>query len=274
VVLPNLTIIFTAIIVTLFCLLLLVITQKRLNIPPKNYYRLIIVALPFSIIINLFKIPLLHDLFSSSLTQNSLSFHQIIIWLLIVGVTEETIKVLPVFFPPLNKKIRSIKELTIIGWCLGTGFGIGEIWFLAIQYSFAYGNSNHWLSWITGFGVERFFVVFGHAAFTIIALKGLEKSYWRFTCSFSMAILLHGLYDSPILLYSAGFLNKIEMNLIILMELICVFILVYYLLFVIGTSLNEVSEEQRKKIKTNLLKRAEKATLKDGNLKFKKNNQY
>lgn len=60
-----------------------------------------------------------------------------------MGVTEETIKVLPVFFPPLNKKILSNKELTIIGWCLGTGFGIGEIWFLAIQYSFAYGNSNH-----------------------------------------------------------------------------------------------------------------------------------
>ncbi|MFX0211968.1 MAG: PrsW family glutamic-type intramembrane protease [Candidatus Hodarchaeota archaeon] len=255
----NQDVVIAAILTTLFLGLVLIFVQYRLSITPKKYYSCIAIALPLSALINIIKIPILHILFSTSLEKDSLVFLDLILWLVIVGISEEVVKVLPVFLPYLNKIEHSSQQLAILGWCLGAGFGIGEIWFLTIQISMQIEETQYnWLTLLSGFGFERFFVVFAHITFTLIALKGLEIGRRKFLETITLAALFHGVFDSPILLHTAGYLTYFEMIMIVFLELILTFMAAFYLFYINYTSVR-ILEDERTIQKSNLLLRAKEA---------------
>ncbi len=255
----NYDIIIAASITTLLLLFILVYVQQRLSIAPRIYYGFISIALPLSSLINLLKVPLIYTLFSSALENESLDFIDIIIWLAIVGISEEVIKILPITMPRLNKIEHNSQQLAILGWCLGTGFGIGEIWYLVFQISMTSEETQYnWLALLNGFGMERFFVVFVHAALTLIAVKGLEEGKRNFLKTLTIAAILHGFFDSPILLHQIGYFSYLEMIIIVFMEMIGTFVAAIYLFFTYYSSTISPLEERIVQ-KRNLLIRAKKA---------------
>ncbi|MFX1512895.1 MAG: hypothetical protein ACFFCQ_09940 [Promethearchaeota archaeon] len=84
----------------------------------------------------------------------------------------------------------------------------------------------------------------------------LEPCFFR--KSITLAAILHGNFDSPILFHTAGYLSYIEMTVIVFMELVCTFIAAVYLFFFYYTSYQTLLEERIVQ-KNELLLRAQKA---------------
>jgi uncharacterized membrane protein YhfC len=221
------------------------------------FYLTIISGLPLSYLINQIKLPISVLIFES----HALDLSYGILWVLIVGLTEESIKfvlfiliivILTIF------KIQSYRNSVIVAFCVGIGFGIGEIWYLSSLLIFS--NSTAivgigWLAWLGGFGFERFFVTFGHAAMFIIIIAGFRKNNIQTFVYLVLAILLHALYDLPIILNAVGLITSLELTLIIVLELIFGFIASFFLL---DYFLRYQNKSERNIKKFELLKRAQK----------------
>lgn len=252
----NIDILIAAFITTLFVIFILIIVQKRMDFDSNYYYGLVILAFPFSTIINSLKIPLLDFLFIVKASMNSLTVIDVILWLLIVGLTEEFIKSAPVIILLFKRVPLNSRNLAMIGWSLGAGFGIGEIWYLAYNVAIQPIELPGWVLLLSGFGMERFFVVFAHALFTMVALRGLkEKKFRYFAVTFLVAIGLHSLLNGPIFLPTLGILTIFEMQLILFLELIIVFVGAFYILLVFSRT-TDLDSPSRLQEKEKLLQRA------------------
>ena len=229
----NTDVLIAALITTVLLVLILIVIQKKMNFPGKLFYISIICALPLSYLINQIKIPILVDLFQSKVLDKTLTLTDGILWVLIVGFTEELIKFI-VFLSILHFiKLNKQKNATIVAYCVGIGFGIGEIWWLTSEFIFLNSPSLiglGWTAWLSGFGFERFFVTFGHAAIFMVVLFGYRKNSLSTLLYLGVAMVLHALYDFPIILSTIGIITSIEMALIVFLELIYGFIVSFYLL--------------------------------------------
>jgi uncharacterized membrane protein YhfC len=87
---------------------------------------------------------------------------------------------------------------------LGIGFGIGEIWYLAWQFSMVPGFSGYPFYYFGGFIGERMIVVFLHGVMTAIAVVGFLKGKKGFLVGYSVAVLLHTLTNIGAVLYQIG----------------------------------------------------------------------
>ena len=229
----NTDILIAATITTVFILIILFFIQRRMKFPGKLFYFSIICALPLSYIINQIKIPILTNLFQSKVIAKTLTLSDGILWVLIVGFTEELIKfivfLMILYFITSDKQ----KKSTIVAYCVGIGFGIGEIWWLVSEFIFLDSPSLiglGWTAWLSGFGFERFFVTFGHAAIFMVVLFGYRRNSASTLVYLVIAMILHALYDFPIILNAIGLITSLEMTLVVFLELICGFIASFYLL--------------------------------------------
>ncbi len=192
----NNQIYITAAVITCFALIILFLIQFTLKFNWKFYWLPCISMLPVSFIINFTAKNWLLGALSLWTPQNQLVIFLVyyVIWVLIIGITEELIKIVPIALPPLRNHMKETEVGKIeIGWALGTGFGIGEVWYLA--YVLSIGTSIDGFLWyqLTGFIFERLLVIFVHAAFTILALYGFNKR--KLWLTIIMAILVHGIID-------------------------------------------------------------------------------
>lgn len=248
----------TALIVTGLIILIMIILQRRYHFPPILFYVVILCALPLSFGINTFvKIPLLNFLgFQAKATNNTLTFLDSIIWVLIVGFTEEGIKFLLFILILYFIKSQKEKQSTIIAYCVGIGFGIGELWYLGWPYIFPSSNALFGvgiLSWLSGFGLERFLTTFTHATMFILILYGYRKNTLTLILTLGLAMVIHALVDLPILLSAIGMISPLELSMIVYLELICTFVASFYLLDYFSRTPLDNDRENKKQ---QLLKRA------------------
>jgi len=240
---------------TILILLILIVIQKKLTLNGKVFYITLITALPLSYLINQIKLPISQWLFAN----HALDLSYGIIWVLIVGITEESIKFLLflslfAYLKHVNK--NSFRNEVIITYCVGIGFGIGEIWYLLSLLIFSVSpiiQGNGWLVYLGGFGFERFFVTFGHAALFMIILFGWKKNKEQLLFYLIIAMLFHALYDFPIILNAVGLISSLELVLTIVLEIIFGFLVSFYLL---DYFLRYKDTSERSIQKSELLKRA------------------
>lgn len=215
--------------------LIMISIQRKLRISPILFYTTIICALPLSYLINTFvKIPVLNSSgFQAKASDGTLTLLEAIVWALFVGFTEEGIKC--ILFTSILYFIKTQKEKssTIIAYCVGIGFGLGELWYLGWPYIFPKTNAllgAGLLSWISGFGFERFFTTFTHAAIFMVILYGYRRNKRSLFLFLGLAMIIHALIDFPILLTVIGIISPLVLSITLFLELICGFIASFYLL--------------------------------------------
>lgn len=251
-------VLLTAILTTGLIGIIMIIIQRKMHFEPLLFYVSILCALPLSFVINTFvKIPILYmSGFEAKASNGTLTLVDAILWALWVGFTEEGIKF--VLFLLILTIIESRKEekSTIIAYCVGIGFGIGELWYLGWSYIFPTTNALFGvslLSWLSGFGFERFFTTFTHAALFMVMLYGYRKNRITMFLALGVAMVLHALVDFPILLKVIGVIGPFALSLTVFLELICGLLASFYLLdYFARTPVNN----QREVKKQELLQRA------------------
>jgi len=117
-------------------------------------------------------------------------------------LTEEPIKLWVLLIPWLFHRIN-IKNRINIAVAIGVGFGIGELWMLAHQFSKV--PSIAQLPWYSfgGYIQERFLVCFMHGAFTASAIIFFRKKF--FIPALLLGMFLHYLGNFPIFLAAINF---------------------------------------------------------------------
>lgn len=120
---------------------------------------------------------------------------------LYVPITEEAAKLWFLLLPPLFKKVNS-KNIIRTSMAVGLGFGIGEMWLIAVRLA----NSPQigslpWYS-LGGYINERFMVCIMHGVFTAMALRQLRRVFFM---GIAGAAFLHFLGNFPIYLAGINF---------------------------------------------------------------------
>jgi uncharacterized membrane protein YhfC len=122
--------------------------------------------------------------------------------LLLVGVSEEAIKLVPVLVPPIRKSIRVLGSAIPMAFAIGLGFALGEIWYVAYRISITDpGIASMPFYLLGGFISERVGTVVVHSFLALVALRGLLLRWPRFLLSASAAMLLHALVDATAMLF-------------------------------------------------------------------------
>ena len=193
----------------------------------KSFYVFLVIGLPLSPLVNLcIKKPVFGYLLATFNLQESpkkwpLWFGLIV--LIIVGVTEELIKVLPLVFKRFNALVTDKKNAFSIASFLGLGFGIGEIWYLAwsihIKDPKIAALPFYMLS---GFTSERALAVLSHIVFLMFPLFGLLEGTRGFTLGLSIGILLHSVFDTIAMLYQMDIISVGIASILLIAESIIV----------------------------------------------------
>lgn len=200
-------IIIWSIISTILSLLLLLFIKdidKNINLKTKIFT--ILISLSLCPVVNIYiKRPIFYfieNFFNISNELKNAPFIYIIIIPIIVSITEETIKIFPIIFKIINKYRNEKNSFFSLGFIVGLGFGIGEIWYLAfnfIEYSKKYSFFE-----LSGFGSERLFATFLHGFMTSLLFYGISIN--KGLNYFLFVIFIHTIIDLPPAFYQAGYL--------------------------------------------------------------------
>jgi uncharacterized membrane protein YhfC len=161
-------------------------------------------GLPLSAVVNMFvKGPLFGSLVALArlpADQALWPFWFSLLILVLVGVTEEAIKLLPLIFRSLRAFLDDPGWALGMGLLFGIGFGVGEAWFLAYGMQGLAAPYTFWQ--LQGFGGERIFAICIHAFLTAFFVYGIGRNrLWLF---YLLAIALHTVADAGAMLYQAG----------------------------------------------------------------------
>lgn len=188
---------------------------------PMSYITFTFIRVPIvKFVINCFKIPQ---------TVTAWPLWYVALVLLYAPVTEELIKLLPLFLSWIRKKI-SFNNRIAIGLMIGLGFGIGELWLVASWFSRnVYIAGYHWYQ-LWGYILERLISCFSHGVFTTVALKGLGN---KFTKYIIYAIGLHALSNLPIVMSRLG---VIKLSTIVFQNISLLYLLLFliFLIFILS----------------------------------------
>jgi uncharacterized membrane protein YhfC len=122
--------------------------------------------------------------------------------LLLVGVSEEAIKLAPVLAPSVRKEVRARNSAVPMAFAIGLGFALGEIWYLAYRIHFQDpATARLPVYMLGGFVSERIATLVLHSFFVLLALRGLLISTPRFLIGGAAAVAAHALVDATALLY-------------------------------------------------------------------------
>jgi hypothetical protein len=189
-----------------------------------KYLALIFVTLPFSFIVNLLiKASILDFAVSSAGVYSQLStawpFWLLVFVLFLSPITEEAIKLTPLVAKQARKLVRSSSALWV-GMALGIGFGMGEIWYLAWQFSMVPQFAGYPFYYFTGFIGERLIVVFLHGVMTAIAVVGFLKGSKGLLLGYLGAILLHALTNVGALLFQIQVIDEVFASIYLLVPIL------------------------------------------------------
>lgn len=198
-----------------------------------KYLALLLIALPFSVIVNLFiKAPVLNLVLSSAAVSSQLSvatpWWLILFVLFLSPITEEAIKLSPLLAKQLRRIINRTSALWI-GMMLGVGFGIGEIWYLAWQYSMVPGFAGYPFYYFGGFIGERLIVVSLHGVMTAVAVVGFLKGKKGLLVGYVIAVLLHALTNVGAVLTQIGLWDKSRATIYLAVPIIVAILIFEYL---------------------------------------------
>lgn len=195
---------------------------------------LILLSLPLSFIANSIKGPLYFLLCKIFGIKEPLNEWPI--WftsgITIIGAAiEEIVKILPLLL--LMKVVAKIKmdkkSIYCRGLILGAGFGIGEIWLVALsaaltEVDYTKGLKN-FLMILSGFGTERLMAVFIHTFLTgIVAFGVVQKRLFRY---FLVATFLHSIINIPAVLFQKGLFSQ-RVSSFLIMMIFCLFMFIFF----------------------------------------------
>lgn len=175
----------------------------------KYWYLYFIITFPLSTIVNL---SIKKEIFQTMICLFNLSEESKFwpLWFLalanfIAPLTEEAIKLLPIIFSEVRKSLQDRTKAYIFGLLLGTGFGIGEIWYLAYSLNLSKSAlvSGPFL-YLIGFFSERVGAVLIHGALTAIVFFGYNKNFIKY---YFIAVAFHYLINIGAALYQRGLLS-------------------------------------------------------------------
>lgn len=183
----------------------------------KIYGLFLIFMLPFSALVNLLiKTPLNQLVVKNFELQGGVNLQQPLFYLLFLAflapVTEEIIKILPIFHPAVRKKFQ--KDPLWFGAWLGLGFGLGEALFIA--YGISKSSQFVGLPWYAfgGYLGERFVVCLIHALLTAIFTWFIFQK--KFFTGFGLVILLHFFVNLGAFLLALGVIGLPFVNILLL----------------------------------------------------------
>jgi hypothetical protein len=170
-----------------------------------KYLALMLITLPFSIIVNLLMKKPVYDFLVSSVSVSSELSITTPWWLLLFvlflsPITEEAVKLSPLLARQVRRMIDRSSALWI-GMALGIGFGVGEIWYLAWQFSMVPDFAGYPFYYFGGFITERLTVVFIHGVITAVAVTGFLKGIKGLLMGYVGAVFLHALTNIGATLY-------------------------------------------------------------------------
>lgn len=144
---------------------------------------------------------------------------------LIAPLTEEAIKLLPVIFSEIRKSLQEKRQAFVYGMLLGTGFGIGEVWYLAYALTISKPElvSGPFLNLI-GFFSERIAAVIIHGLLTTIVLLGFNRNFLK---SYFIAVGFHYLVNIGPALYQKGLVSVILATIPVVISVIFLFSYVF-----------------------------------------------
>lgn len=195
----------------------------------KYWYLYFIITFPLSALVNLSikkQIGLtLYSLFHLDETPKLWPIWFLAIANLIAPLTEEAIKLLPVIFSKIRKSLQEKRQAFVYGMLLGTGFGIGEVWYLAYALTLSKPEvvSGPFLSLI-GFFSERIAAVLIHGLLTTIVLLGFKRNFLK---SYFVAVGFHYLVNVGPALYQKGVISLILVTIPVVISVILLFSYVF-----------------------------------------------
>ena len=201
----------TATMVTLIVLFIVYLVARWGNLEINKVSIAIIAGLPLSAIVNLLiKKPVILYMLKVSAFENHINIlpiHILILTLLVVGFSEEAIKMAPVLLPPISEMLFRSKYYKIaFSWFIGVGFGLGEAYYIAYAISLNPVYSGYPYYFFTGYMNERTIVSLIHGILTVLALYGWPSSR-RIIGTYTLASIVHSVIDIPAALYQRGMLD-------------------------------------------------------------------
>lgn len=168
----------------------------------------IAMALPLSSIVNLaVKKPVLDVIghrYDVSFSSSTLPPLFVLVGLAVVGISEESMKLLPLLTPRIRRATSSREGRLAVALGIGFGFGVSEASYMT------------WVIWahrpdiarlpfytLTGFSGERVVAMFLHSAMILIPVSQISKGSLRFTSGLFAAMCVHALVDLPVALFQA-----------------------------------------------------------------------
>ncbi len=187
----------------------------------KIYGLFLILMLPFSALVNLLiKTPLNQLVIKIFDLQGGFNLQQPLFYLLFLAflapVTEEFIKVLPIFLPVVRERVK--KDPLWFGAWLGLGFGLGEA--LYIAYGISKSSQFVGLPWYAfgGYAGERFVVCLIHAILTAIFTWFIFQK--KFFTGYGLVIFLHFFVNLGAFLLALGVIGLPFVNILLLVSVI------------------------------------------------------
>jgi len=177
----------------------------------RMYLALMLITLPFSTIVNLCVKKPIYEFLLSSLNifeWNVTSpwwFHVFVLFL--SPITEEAVKLSPLVAKQVRRMIVRSSALWV-GMAFGTGFGIGEIWYLAWGFSMVPELGGYPFYYFGGFIAERIAVVFIHGVMTAVAATGFTKGRNGLLAGYVGALFLHAFANMGAMLYQIRFWDE------------------------------------------------------------------
>ena len=125
-----------------------------------------------------------------------------ILALLLVGVSEEGIKLAPALLPSVRQSVRQLGSAAPMAFAIGLGFALGEIWYVAYRIAITDPASASLPFYLLGgFTSERVGTVVVHSFLAFLALRGLLLGWPRFLLAAASAMLAHALIDAIPMLF-------------------------------------------------------------------------
>ena len=137
--------------------------------------------------------------------------------LLVVGISEEAIKLLPLLAPEVRRVLGTRGSAEPLAFAIGLGFAVGEIWYLAYRIHVndpaSAGLPFYMLG---GFVTERIATLTIHSFLVMLPLRAWQNgaaSFLRWTAG---AMLAHALIDTTAMLYQMKVVGAAVATLVLL----------------------------------------------------------
>jgi uncharacterized membrane protein YhfC len=183
------------------------------------------IALPLSPIVNIIvKGPIINyfrSLWGLQVSPSLWPWWFAVIALGVVGVSEESIKLLPLTWRPARARAVERSGVAMLAMVIGLGFGIGEAWFLAWRIYRSQPHIAHLPFYeLTGFTAERVLAMALHSVLVSLPVSGILLNRTRFTQRLMGAMGLHCVVDLGPMLFQTGIISVVPAFALVLLTFV------------------------------------------------------